>query len=66
MCAGAVINARIPRVVFGAFDRKAGSCGSVINLFDLPYNHKPEVLGGVLESECAELLTSFFKNLRKK
>lgn len=66
MCAGAVINARIPRVVFGAFDKKAGSCGSVVNLFDLPYNHRPEVLGGVLESECAEILTDFFRNLRKK
>lgn len=66
MCAGAVINARIPRVVFGAYDKKAGSCGSVVNLFDLPYNHKPEVLGGVLEDECAEILTEFFKTLRKK
>lgn len=66
MCTGAVINARIPRVVFGAFDKKAGSCGSVVNLFDLPYNHRPEVLGGVLESECAEILTDFFRNLRKK
>lgn len=66
MCAGAVINARIPRVVFGAYDPKAGSCGSVINLFNLPYNCKPEVTGGVLEEECAALLTGFFKNLRKK
>jgi tRNA(adenine34) deaminase len=65
MCAGAVINARIPRVVFGAYDPKAGSCGSVVNLFNFPYNHKPEVSGGVLEKECAGLLTEFFKNLRK-
>lgn len=65
MCAGAIINARIPRVVFGAYDKKAGSCGSVVNLFDLPYNHKPELVGGVMESECSALLTDFFKNLRK-
>lgn len=66
MCAGAIINARIPRVVFGASDPKAGSCGSVVNLFDLPYNHKPEVVSGVLRDECAALLTGFFHNLRKK
>lgn len=66
MCAGAVINARIPRVVFGAYDKKAGSCGSVVNLFGLPYNHRPQVLGGVLESECAALLTEFFEKLRNK
>jgi tRNA(adenine34) deaminase len=64
MCAGAVINARIPRVVFGARDPKAGSCGSVVDLFSLPYNHRPEVVGGVLENECAALLTDFFRSLR--
>ena len=66
MCAGAIINSRIERVVFGAFDKKAGSLGSVVNLFDLPYNHKPELLGGVMEQECGELLSSFFEKLRKK
>lgn len=66
MCAGAIINARIPRIVFGACDKKAGSCGSVVNLFDLPYNHKPEVVSGVLAEESAALLTDFFRNLRKK
>ena len=66
MCAGAMINSRIERVVFGAFDPKAGSCGSVVNLFELPYNHKPELVGGVLESECAGILSEFFKQLRKK
>ena len=66
MCAGAIINARIPRVIFGAKDQKAGSCGSVVNLFELPYNHKPELVGGVLEDECAQILTDFFKNLRDK
>lgn len=66
MCAGAIINSRIERVVFGARDKKAGSCGSVVNLFDLPYNHKPALLGGILEDECAGLLTEFFKDLRQK
>lgn len=66
MCAGAIINARIPRVVFGARDKKAGSCGSVVNLFELPYNHKPELVSGVLEEECAALLTEFFRSLRGK
>lgn len=65
MCAGAIINSRIERVVFGAYDKKAGSCGSVINLFELPYNHKPELVGGVLEKECSAALTDFFKNLRR-
>lgn len=66
MCAGAIINARIPRVVYGAKDPKAGSCQSVVNLFDLPYNHKPEVVSGVLEEECAGVLTDFFRSLRRK
>ena len=65
MCAGAVISARIPRVVFGARDPKAGSCGSVVDLFALPYNHRPQVVSGVLEEECAALLTDFFRGLRK-
>lgn len=66
MCAGAIINARIPHVVFGAKDHKAGSCGSVVNLFELPYNHKPELVGGVRADECARLLTEFFQKLRDK
>jgi len=66
MCAGAIINARIPRVIFGASDQKAGSCGSVVNLFELPFNHKPELVGGVLADECAALLTEFFRKLRDK
>ena len=64
MCTGAIINARIRRVVFGAYDKKAGSCGSVINLFELPYNHKPLVEGGFMEKECGVILTEFFKTLR--
>ena len=66
MCAGAMINSRIERVVFGAFDPKAGSCGSVVNLFELPYNHKPELKGGVLESECAGIISEFFRELRQR
>ena len=64
MCTGAIINARIPKVIFGAYDKKAGSCGSLVNLFDFPYNHKPELIGGVLEEECSQLLSEFFKKLR--
>lgn len=66
MCAGAVINSRIEKVYFGAYDKKAGSVKSVINLFELPYNHTPEVEGGVLEEECAGILSRFFKELREK
>ena len=64
MCAGAIINARIPRVVYGAADPKNGCCGSVVNLFSLPFNHQPQMQGGVLELECAALLTAFFERLR--
>ena len=64
MCAGAVINSRIKRVVFGAADKKAGSCGSLTNLFALPYNHRPEITGNVLEPECAGILSEFFSRLR--
>ena len=64
MCAGAIINSRIDYVVFGAADKKAGSCGSVINLFELPYNHFPAVQGNVRGEQCAELLTMFFRGLR--
>lgn len=65
MCAGAVINARIPRVVYGAADQKAGSCGSLTNLFALPYNHRPQVEGGCMEQEAQALLQDFFKRLRE-
>ena len=66
MCTGAIINSRIKRLVYGASDYKAGSCGSGVDLFSLPYNHKPEVVSGVMQEECAALLTDFFKKLRKK
>ncbi len=63
MCAGAVINSRIKTVVFGAFDKKAGSASSesVIDLFGLAYNHRPEVYSGICEDECGKMLTEFFK-----
>lgn len=64
MCAGAIINSRIARVVYGARDAKAGSCGTLTDLFALPYNHKPLVTAGVLEDEAAALLRDFFRALR--
>ena len=66
MCSGAIINSRIENVIFGAYDKRFGACGSVITLFDLPFNHKPELIGGVMEQECAGLLSEFFKGLREK
>lgn len=66
MCCGAVINARIDNVIFGAYDLKSGSAVSVQSIFELPYNHRPTVKGGVMETECSALLSDFFKNLRKK
>ena len=66
MCAGAMFQSRIGRIVFGAYDEKYGSTGGVFNLFDInTLNHKPIVIGGVLASESRELLQSFFKNKRK-
>ena len=66
MCAGAIINSRISRVVFGAYDSKAGAFGSVMDMNSFALNHKCEVEGGVLESDCAALLSGFFSDLRKK
>lgn len=66
MCAGAIINARLDRVVYGAPDPKAGSCGSLTDLFELPFNHQPRLERGVLEEDCAAVLKEFFKSLRKK
>ena len=66
MCAGAIINSRIKRLVFGAYDKQAGSCSSVINLFEQTYNYKPDVISGVLADDCAQILTNFFKQLRAR
>lgn len=64
MCAGAIINARIKTLIFGAYDKAAGSIDSVVNLCDYPYSHKVEVYGGICEDECKEVLKDFFKSLR--
>ena len=64
MCAGAIVNARIPRVVYGASDRKCGAVRSVCSMFSMEFNHHPAVEYGILEAECAALLTEFFQKLR--
>ena len=64
MCAGAILNARIPVVVYGAREEKSGSCGSVIDLFAENYGFRPKVYGGILKEECAGLLREFFKDKR--
>src|SRR5204862_689204 len=65
MCAGAIVLARVPRVVFGCADPKAGAAGSVLDVLDRPeLNHRPEVLGGVLADESAALLEGFFRSRR--
>ena len=66
MCAGAIINSRIDRVVFGAYDNREGSFGSLINLASYPYSSRPEIVGGVMEKECKEILSEFFKKIRGK
>lgn len=66
MCSGAIVNARIKRVIFGARDPKSGCFGSTCNFNDFAFNHKPEICGGVLADECAAMLSNFFKCLRKK
>ena len=64
MCAGAIINSRIPTVVYGAREPLSGSCGSVIDLFWESYGHRPEVYAGVMENDCAAVLREFFKGKR--
>ena len=64
MCAGAIINARIPKVIYGASDKKCGAVRSVCSLFSMEFNHHPEVECGIREEACAELLTEFFQKLR--
>ena len=66
MCAGAIINARIPVVIYGTEDPKAGSVASKVRMFDLGFNHRPEVISGVLKEECAALLQAFFRDLRAR
>ena len=64
MCAGAIVNARIPRVVFGAADKKCGACGSVCDIFSMDFNHHPLAERGLMEEEASALLAEFFRNLR--
>ncbi|MBR2388738.1 MAG: tRNA adenosine(34) deaminase TadA [Clostridia bacterium] len=66
MCAGAIVNSRIDRVVYGAPDLRFGACGSLFNINSYPLNHAFEITGGVCEEECKALLSDFFKELRKK
>ena len=65
MCAGAIINARVEEIRYGAREEKSGCCGSVLNLFEERFNHRPRVYGGLLEGECRGLLEEFFQDLRK-
>ena len=66
MCAGAIINARIPRVVYGASDGKCGACGSVCDLFSMEFNHHPQVEKGIREEQCGQILKEFFSDLREE
>ena len=66
MCAGAILNARIPRVYYGARDSAMGACGGVLNLFMEDFPHRPALVGGVLEEECRRVLSDFFQLLRKR
>ena len=65
MCAGAIVNARVEEVRYGVRDEKAGCCGSVLNLFEERFNHRPRIYRGPLEQECGEVLQEFFQNLRE-
>ena len=65
MCTGAIINSRISKVVFGAYDLRAGCMDSVVNLCDYPFNHKVEVYGGIMEEECKQILQNFFTQIRE-
>ena len=66
MCAGAIVNSRIKRVVYGCYDQKAGALGTVFDMSQYPLNHKYEITSGVMEQECAKLLSNFFAELRKR
>lgn len=65
MCAGAIVNARIPKVYFGAYDIKNGACSSNLNIFNMKDNFRPEYEGGVLQDECSDIIKQFFKELRE-
>ncbi|MGN0485676.1 MAG: nucleoside deaminase [Acutalibacteraceae bacterium] len=66
MCAGAIVNARIAEVIFGAYDEKYGCFGSAVNFCDLPFDHRPGLIGGYMQKQCSQILSDFFAdNLRK-
>ena len=66
MCAGAIVNSRIETVYYGAYDKKAGAFGTLFDMNTFGLNHKPQIFAGVLEQECAALLSSFFAELRER
>ena len=66
MCSGAIIQSRIKNLYFGAYDQKGGAAGSVLNLYDYKFNHKVNVVGGIMEEECSSIIKEFFKELRRK
>jgi tRNA(adenine34) deaminase len=66
MCSGAIVQARIDDVYFGAYDDKNGAVCSVQRMFDLPYNWKPQAQGGMMQAECSDVLSAFFRLLREK
>lgn len=66
MCSGAIIQSRIPKVVYGAYDYRFGAHKSITNIFDVKWNHEVDIRGGFMELECSQLITDFFKELRMK
>lgn len=66
MCSGAIIQSRIPTVIYGAYDNRFGCHKSITNIFDIKFNHNVSITGGLLEEECSDLIKDFFKELRKK
>ena len=66
MCSGAIIQSRIPKVIYGALDYRFGTHKSITNVFDIKFNHEVDIRGGVLAKECSDIITSFFKELRGK
>ena len=66
MCSGAIVNARIPNVYFGAYDKNFGCCGSTLNILEMPNSFHPHFAGGIMEKECSDIISDFFKKLRQK
>lgn len=66
MCAGAIVNSRIEKVIFGASDEKSGAFGGMTDIRDLPLNHKPEIVSGVMKEECVKILKDFFREKRER